>query len=124
MRPVLIAWFALLVPAAVWACRPAHVATAGAWSADDDVNRGAEIAWAICSRCHSIGAHGRSPHAIAPPFGVVAERFPLDYLPQTLRGGPDAGHLGMPSIPLDDTDLEALKAYLKSLRRHPDTEAR
>lgn len=97
-------------------CRPAHVESASAPAPVESIERGAELAATNCSRCHGIGANDTSEHPSAPPFGTIAERYPLEFLQWTLEGGPRAGHMGMPVIELDGRQLEDLKAYLRSLR--------
>ena len=108
---VLVLSSALLV-----ACNAAVSPASGSRSRDE-IGRGADIAAANCSRCHDIGADGSSPHPLAPSFGVIAERYPLDYLRNTLEGGPGAGHLGMPAIEIEDPAIEELKSYMGSLKR-------
>lgn len=108
---VLLWGVALLV-----ACKPVPVSLAGDGRiADENACRGARIAAVNCSRCHEIGAQGSSPHPLAPSFGAIARQYPLDYLRNTLEGGPDAGHLGMPAIEIGAAEIEALRAYMRSL---------
>lgn len=106
----------LLSVALLVACKPAPVSLAGGGRiADENACRGATIAAVNCSRCHDIGANGPSPHPLAPSFGAIAGQYPLDYLRNTLEGGPGAGHLGMPAIEIGGAEIEALQAYMRSL---------
>lgn len=110
--------------AVVASCRPAHVQTASLPVLDvESIERGAELAATKCSRCHGIGANDMSEHPSAPPFGTIADRYPLEFLQWTLEGGPRAGHMGMPAIELDGPELEDLKAYLRSLSSAGRTDA-
>ena len=97
------------------ACKPAEVSSASSAYTDNATDRGADIAAVNCGRCHNIGTDGSSPHPIAPSFGAIVQRYPLDYLRSTLEGGLDAGHLGMPAIELEDRVIEDLKTDMRSL---------
>lgn len=83
------------------------------------VQRGAAIAKANCSRCHAIGAHGASPNPKAPPFRVLARKYPLSDLEEALAEGIMVGHQGeeMPAFAFSPTEIRALLAYLNSVQQ-------
>jgi len=89
---------------------------AGAASAQDDpLARGREIVVTYCESCHNITDTGDSPHADAPPFRTLHERYELDWLSEGLVEGLVSGHPDMPEFEFDPIEAEAIVSYLKSL---------
>jgi len=70
-----------------------------------------------CARCHAVGSLGASPMREAPPFRMVARRFPIDDLADVLVEGVERRHPAMPDFRLDPGDAADLTAYLKALGR-------
>lgn len=79
------------------------------------VAQGRAFADQNCSRCHALGDTGASPHAKAPPFRLVVERYPSENLAEALAEGIVAGHPDMPVFVLQPAQIEAFLAYLDSL---------
>ncbi|HEY8065521.1 MAG TPA: cytochrome c [Methylosinus sp.] len=85
---------------------------------DKQIERGRAIAKANCSRCHAIGARGKSPNPASPPFRALAKKYPLDNLEEALAEGIVVGHggLDMPRFEFSPGQIEALLAYLSSIQ--------
>lgn len=83
-----------------------------------DPDEGAEMAEALCSRCHAIGRTGESPVADAPLFRSLAARWPLSYLEEALAEGIMVGHplVEMPAFQFSPTEIAHLLAYLDSIQ--------
>lgn len=86
-----------------------------AW--DESAVRGEAFARAHCARCHALGPRRASPMREAPPFRMLAGRFPVDDLADVLTEGVDRRHPAMPDFRLGPADASDLTAYLKALRR-------
>jgi len=88
-------------------------------SAKTLVSSGREIADTFCSRCHAIGAHGKSPNPKSPPFRLLGKKYPLSNLEEALSEGIVVGHEGeeMPPFAFSAQQIEALLAYLASVQR-------
>jgi len=99
------------VSALTWAAFFAISATAD----DSARERGRAIAAANCARCHAIAAKGESPMALAPPFRVLPERYPVEHLAEALAEGIVVGHPAMPEFRFAPPDIDALLSYLQSL---------
>ena len=82
---------------------------------DDPLARGREIVETYCESCHNIADTGDSPHADAPPFRTLHERYELDWLSEGLVEGLVSGHPDMPEFEFDPIEAEAIVSYLKSL---------
>ena len=90
---------------------------AAAQNAEQDafVAQGRAFAQKNCSRCHALGESDASPHAQAPPFRMVVERYPSESLAEALAEGIVSGHPDMPVYVLQPDEIEAFLAYLDSL---------
>lgn len=67
-----------------------------------------------CYGCHAIAGTGGKT---APDLSNVGHRYSLDYLTYWLRETPPRGRTEhMPPIPATESELQALAAYLHSLR--------
>jgi mono/diheme cytochrome c family protein len=91
----------------------AAIAAAG----DLPLERGRAIATAKCARCHAIGTEGASPVALAPPFRLLPQRYPVDHLAEALAEGIVVGHPMMPEFAFDPPEIDALLSYIGSLSR-------
>jgi mono/diheme cytochrome c family protein len=89
----------------------ATLATAGG----SPEKRGRAIAETKCARCHAIGVEGQSPVALAPPFRVLPQRYPVEHLAEALAEGIVVGHPMMPEFTLQPPEIDALLTYIGSL---------
>jgi cytochrome c len=92
-------------------CADAGVAQAAS------VERGRAYARSHCARCHAIDENSASPVAIAPPFRVLHERYPVESLEEALAEGIVTGHAAMPEFRLEPDQISDFIAFLKSLER-------
>ncbi len=81
------------------------------------VEEGRALVTANCARCHATGMDDASPHAKAPPFRLVVERYPSENLAEALAEGIVAGHPDMPVWVMKPEQIEAFLAYLDSLKK-------
>lgn len=77
---------------------------------------GRQIAENLCARCHAIGLEGDSPHADAPPFRTLSEKYPVRMLEEALAEGITVGHEDMPEFQLEADQVEQLIVYLESIQ--------
>ena len=80
---------------------------------------GYQLAEARCSGCHEIGSGGKSPVPTAPPFGELANKWPVEYLAEALAEGIAVRHgedIKMPEFVFEPTEIDDFLAYLESLR--------
>lgn len=89
---------------------------APAASGSSAVAAGRQIAETLCAGCHAIGAEGESPHADAPPFRTLSERYPVRLLEEALAEGIAVGHEDMPEFQLEADQVEQLIQYLESIQ--------
>ncbi len=85
-------------------------------SGSSTVAAGRQIAENLCAGCHAIGAEGESPHADAPPFRTLSERYPVRLLEEALAEGIAVGHEDMPEFQLEADQVEQLIQYLESIQ--------
>lgn len=95
-----------------------------AWSASDRVARGRLLVQRYCAGCHSVTRTGASPHAAAPPFRELHDRYPVDSLAEALAEGILVGHPAMPEMKFPPGDVKAILAYIDSIqgREHAGAE--
>lgn len=77
---------------------------------------GQRIAQDLCAGCHAIGLEDASPHADAPPFRTLSEKYPVRYLEEALAEGIAVGHEDMPEFQLEADEVEQLIVYLESIQ--------
>ncbi|MFA9442207.1 MAG: cytochrome c [Hyphomicrobium sp.] len=94
--------------------------TALAQSGKGTIVQGRALLEANCARCHAIGQDGASPHETAPPFRVVVTLYPPESLAEALAEGIVSGHPDMPEFVFMSPEIEAIIAYLGSLKPAPD----
>ncbi len=87
----------------------------GARAEAEGVQRGREFAGANCARCHSIERAGESPLKPAPPFRTLHQRYPVEYLEESLAEGMVTGHPDMPEFRLEPDQIADFIDFLKSL---------
>ncbi len=93
------------------------VAASMATAAEDPtVKRGREIATAACADCHGIGVADRSTKTAAPLFRELGRKYPVESLEEALAEGVVVGHPGMPQVKMNEADIGAFIAYLKSIQ--------
>jgi cytochrome c len=107
---------ASLLSACLASAQPAHAAQQ---QEPGDPTRGGLLASDNCARCHALGREGDSPNAAAPPFRLLAERYPLENLEEALAEGITVGHEGadMPEFELSPEQIDDLLAFLRRLAR-------
>lgn len=80
------------------------------------VQQGRQIALTNCAGCHAIDATSSSPHAEAPAFRTLSERYPVETLQEALAEGIIVGHPDMPEFRFEPDDIDALIAFMQSLQ--------
>jgi mono/diheme cytochrome c family protein len=96
------------------------LATSPAGADASSEQRGRTIAQAKCARCHAIGTEGDSPLALAPPFRVLPQRYPVENLAEALAEGIYVGHPTMPEFKFDPPEIDALLAFLEDLAKRAE----
>ncbi len=86
--------------------------------ADPLIEHGRALVEANCSACHATGPAGESPHADAPPFRTLSERYPLEDLEEAFAEGIYTGHPDMPQFVASPEQIDAILAYIGSLPKH------
>ncbi len=86
---------------------------------DEAVAKGLKLVSANCARCHAVGAEGASPLEKAPPFRDIVLRYPVANLAEALAEGIVTGHPDMPEFVFEPSDIEAILAYLDTLKPQP-----
>jgi mono/diheme cytochrome c family protein len=84
------------------------------------VAKGRAILEMNCARCHAIGMEDSSHHEEAPPFRVVVTRYPPEDLAESLAEGIVSGHPDMPEFVFEPPEIEAILAYLGTLKPTPE----
>jgi cytochrome c len=78
--------------------------------------RGEALLSRHCAMCHAIGRSGTSPHAVAPPFRMLGQRYPIESLEEALAEGLLSGHPDMPEFAFPPRDVGAIVRYLLSIQ--------
>ncbi len=86
----------------------------GARAEAEGVQRGREFARANCARCHSIERTGESSVKSAPPFRILHQRYPVEYLEEALAEGIVTGHSDMPEFRLEPDQIADFIDFLKA----------
>ncbi len=84
---------------------------------------GQAIAEALCAQCHAVGLHDTSADPGAPPFRILAQRWPLEYLEEALAEGIVVGH-GAPDMPeysFSPDEIGALLGYMATIQVPAET---
>ncbi len=100
--------------AAAILCLSSSIGSAGA--EDKAVAEGRRIAHDACSPCHATGPTGASPKAEAPPFRDLGHKYPLDNLEEALAEGVVVGHPDMPEVKMNEHEIAAFVAWLKTVQ--------
>jgi len=88
--------------------------------APGDAEKGRTLARAWCASCHAVEPGGAAPFADIPSFAAVA-RMPSTTAP-ALHAFLSTPHGDMPDIKLKSDELDAIVAYLLSLKRKSTTD--
>lgn len=83
---------------------------------DPDVATGLRIARDACSPCHAIGKTGASPKAEAPVFRELGRKYPVENLEEALAEGVVVGHPQMPEVKMNEREIAAFVAWLKTIQ--------
>lgn len=78
---------------------------------------GKRVAQQHCSGCHAIEAGAASPNPKAPPFPLIAERYPGGNPAPVLIDGTVVRHPGMPEFILIENETDGLVAYIRRVSR-------
>lgn len=110
-----------LLGVAVWAATPALVTPA--WAADGD-DPGKAIYAAKCQACHGAGGLGDGPAAKAlpkPPKSMATAEFQAWATDEKLKASIGSGKPGsaMRGFPMDDAQMTALMAYIRTFAPKP-----
>ena len=79
--------------------------------------RGLTFVRVHCAQCHAIDKVSASPLTVAPPFGTLHLKFPIESLRRRLSEGITASHPTMPQFRLEPDQLADVIAYLETLAR-------
>jgi cytochrome c len=97
--------------------RTERVGHCNSGNAEPNVVAGKAFALANCSPCHSIDKFTPSALAIAPPFRILHQRYPVESLEEALGEGISTGHPSMPEFRLDPGQVGDFISFLKSLEQ-------
>lgn len=81
-----------------------------------DIAHGKALVETNCARCHGIGETDVSPHAEAPEFRTLSERYPVDALEEAFAEGIVTGHPDMPEFKATPKQIADIIAYLASIQ--------
>ncbi len=81
-----------------------------------ETTQGERVLMRDCSSCHAVGRSGGSPHAEAPPFRILGQRYPIESLEEALGEGLMSGHPDMPEFKYEPRDIGAIIDYLNSIQ--------
>lgn len=117
IRFLTIAWAATFIYAVTM--QPGHAMPADAQRPDnaESVATGKSVAQQYCGGCHAIEASGASANPKAPPFPLIAERYPGGNPAPVLIDGTVVRHPGMPEFNLIENETDGLVAYIRRVSR-------
>jgi mono/diheme cytochrome c family protein len=81
-----------------------------------EVGRGEALLTEKCAGCHAVGRSGVSPHATAPAFRRLSQRYKIEALEEALAEGLSSGHPDMPEFAFETDDVAAIIAYLNAIQ--------
>ena len=111
MKPMTKRWLpAAAVVAVLWGASAAEAAN------EARIEAGRRIAVTACADCHAIGPTGASAKPEAPPFRELGRKYPVESLEEALAEGVVVGHPGMPQVKMNEADIGAFLAWLKSIQ--------
>jgi mono/diheme cytochrome c family protein len=83
----------------------------------DLIRRGEAILIGDCAMCHAVRGSGFGAPGGIPSFSVIARRSDFAVLRGELESGVTSGHPAMPRVSLSGSEIEAILAYLGTLRQ-------
>lgn len=107
------------IGSSLMAAQPSQAMPADAQRPDnaESVAVGKRVAQRHCGGCHAIDASGASPNPKAPPFPLIAERYPGGNPAPVLIDGTVVRHPGMPEFSLIEHETDGLVAYIRRVSR-------
>jgi mono/diheme cytochrome c family protein len=81
-----------------------------------EIARGEALLTEKCAGCHAVGKAGVSPHATAPAFRRLSQRYKIEALEEALAEGLSSGHPDMPEFAFETDDVAAIIAYLNAIQ--------
>jgi mono/diheme cytochrome c family protein len=81
-----------------------------------EIARGEALLTSRCASCHAVGKGGVSPHATAPAFRTLSQRYKIEALEEALAEGLSSGHPDMPEFAFETDDVAAIIAYLNAIQ--------
>jgi len=78
--------------------------------------RGEALVVKLCATCHAVGRTGVSPHAEAPAFRTLGQRYRIEALEEALGEGIITGHPDMPEFQFSADEVGDVIAYLNSVQ--------
>lgn len=111
----------MIVARALMVAVLAAPAAALAGDSEDEaaVARGREFVRQNCARCHSVESTGESPHAKAPPFRTIGQKYPIESLAEAFAEGIVAGHKDMPVFEFAPWQIREVLGYIESIQASP-----
>jgi cytochrome c len=96
-------------------------ASARAGQTDDEaaIANGREFVRQNCARCHAVESTGESPHAKAPPFRTIGQKYPIESLAEAFAEGIVVGHKDMPVFELAPWQIREVLGYIESIQAAP-----
>ena len=76
------------------------------------VAAGRELARKLCAGCHAISRDDNSKLPKAPPFRVIAQRYSVWSLQESLAEGIVTGHAAMPQFVFNPDQIDQLLTYM------------
>lgn len=98
------------------ACLATGMWIGAAWAGPEEIAEGARIARDACAPCHAIGPMGASPRAEALPFRDLGAKYAVENLEEALAEGIVVGHPDMPEVKMNEREIAAFVAWLKTLQ--------
>jgi cytochrome c len=117
IKAVFLGLFLILSVAIIWTLTATN-------DEQPSLARGKELLQSNCARCHAIGSSGNSPHAEAPPFRRLGQRYSIDNLAEALAEGLSTGHPDMPEFMFEPEDVGAILAYLHAIQAPDNVQRR
>jgi cytochrome c len=103
----------MLTAIALWS---GGVAAVSAQPRNTGIARGEALLTKNCASCHAVGKSGVSPHATAPAFRTLSQRYKIEALEEALAEGLSSGHPDMPEFAFETDDVGAIIDYLNAIQ--------
>lgn len=98
-------------------CATADGSASSGGSTDVRAARGQTIAEHECGQCHGLGLDEESARIDAPPFRNIRLRYNDLSFRRRMQEIAEGGHLQMPPLRLEESDVRDVAAYIESLER-------